>query len=232
MAIREPRVTARAATPRIAMGNGDAPDTINGRRTIVPRVTTSTHNMPHTVVLYRHDHELAGFVRDVRSGDDRGRNGASRPTTAPNMDDMRHPDARDGIGYVVTASATPQHNADGTYRPARRVVTNTVTGMRAIVDDNVNGGTTSPRRVRTVDMGDAPLPGIRGAVTRDGAKPSRSTTPRNPRAARPSSDRLADVREFAAAHGIPLEKLADRRVVAAIRDVIAHRASVAAYAAR
>jgi hypothetical protein len=229
---REARVTARQSTGKIRMGNGNAPDvTVSFGKTrgtmATPRPTYENRvGFAHT---YKIDKET-GFTTDVINGgtmgkiDDDGRVMVRSGTSAPNADDRRHPTARDERGYVITTSDAPSGMS-------RRVVTNTATGARTIVDDNENGGVISPRRVRTVADGDAPLPGVRmpksapkSARRANGAAPARGTVTK--------SDPYADVREFAIANGIPLEKIADKRVRAAIRDLIAHRTQVAAYAAK
>lgn len=219
--MRDVRVTARTATPRIRIGSTDAPDTAthNGRPVNTHRITRTDRSARHIVVTDRD----TGFVTDVRTGRDTAPGYvATGGTTAPNADDMRHPTRTDARGrHIATHRMAPTG-------PSRRWDVNTATGRRVIVDDNANGGIITPRMIRTVADGDDRLPGVRMPV-----RTPRSTTPRNTSTDRPArTDRLADVRAFAAAHGIPAEKLADRRVVAAIRDVMAHRAGVAAYAAR
>ncbi len=234
MGTRRPRVTAPTPTPRIRMMHDDAPDTYapTGRTTgtVVPRVTHRDRSTNHRVIIDRE----TGFTADVTTGrtivpnTDDGRYVARPGTSAPNADDRRHPMRRDTTGRpVITHRDVPTG-------PSRRVVTNTSTGARMVVDDNVNGGIASWRPVRLTTDGDAPLPGIRRRADRS----PRTTAPRT--TGRPTTDRpvnrttMDDVTAFAAAHGItlPTDRSHRRRVVAAIRDVMAHRASVAAYAGR
>ena len=97
MTMRDVRVTRRTATPRIAMGSGDAPDTYtytaphNGRimPMVPPRATHHDRTSRHVIVTDRE----TGFVTDVRSG----RNAApvtmvADATSAPNADDSDEED--------------------------------------------------------------------------------------------------------------------------------------------
>lgn len=209
MTMRDVRVTRRTPMPKLRPMHDYVPFTaIESRPSREDRATR------HTEII------RDGFVTEVRPG--RGDQSVTEcrvATSAPNMDDRRAPTKIDSRGrYVTTGTDAPSG-------PSRRIKINSATGARTVVDDNENGGQSSPRMVRLVSDGDARLPGVRMKAPKAPRHKSARTTGEK-------SDRMADVRAFAAAHGIPAEKLADRRVVAAIRDVIAHRAGIAAYAAR
>lgn len=89
------------------------------------------------------------------------------------------------------------------------------------------------KAVRTTDMGDTKgVPGIRRPKAAEKA-PSRGKVKSEGQARKEralagrSTDE--DLAAFMVARGLPVEKLADKRVRAAVRDMLAHEASVAAY---
>jgi hypothetical protein len=188
------------------------------------RHAKSNQTFPHREVLDRN-----GFVSRVIEGRDSDEKCAV-PTSAPNRSDLGSPDARDRHGYLILKPEVHQETVTW--------VTDSKTGAKSKRYDGQNGVQTSARRVRTVADGDERLKGLdRDSLVRDGAKPAKVRKSRGVSGTRPAKsgakvDPYADVREFAVAHGIPLEKIADKRVRAAIRELITHRAQVAAYAAK
>lgn len=123
-------------------------------------------------------------------------------------------------GNFVCATPTSTPNSEDKRNPTRQV-----NGVW------VSGRGNSTRAVRTVELAEERLPSIV-------RKPAKADTPKRAKGSGTGGtrgkvakreDKWADLREFAASHGIPLEKLADKRVRAAIREVIEFRGQVAAY---